>query len=59
MADTDILKLTIEELAPKIKERKISPVDVVDASLAQAERMQPILNSFITMLVDRARQRAR
>ena len=59
MADTDILKLTIEELAPKIKERKISPVDVVDASLAQAERMQPILNSFITILGDRARQRAR
>ena len=54
MADTDLLKLTISELAPKIKAKEISPVDLTEAALAQADRLQPKLNSFITMLLDQA-----
>ena len=59
MADTDLLKLTISELAPKIKAKEISPVDLTEAALAQADRLQPKLNSFITMLHDQARSQAK
>jgi len=59
MADTDLLKLTISELAPKIKAKEISPVDLTEAALAQADRLQPKLNSFITMLHDQARFQAK
>ena len=57
---TDALHtLTIAELAPKIKAKEISPVEVTDAVLAQADRLQPILNTFITLLPDAARRVAR
>ena len=59
MADKDIFKLTISELAPKIKGREISPVEVTEAALSQVERLQPTLNSFISILHDEARSQAR
>jgi aspartyl-tRNA(Asn)/glutamyl-tRNA(Gln) amidotransferase subunit A len=59
MANADLLKLTISELAPKIKAREVSPVEVVEAALAQADRLQPTLNSFITILHDRAMEQAK
>ena len=59
MPDTELVKLTISELAPMIRARKVSPVEVVEASLAQVDRLQPALNSFITILYDQARSRAR
>jgi len=59
MPDTNLLKLTIQELAPKIRSREVSPVELIDAALAHVERMQPKLNSFITILGGQARQRAR
>ena len=54
MADTELTKLTISELAPRIKAREVSPVEVTEAALAQADRLQPILHSFITILHDQA-----
>ena len=59
MADAELLKLTISELAPKIKSREVSPVEVTEAALAQVEKAQPVLNSFITILGDGARAAAR
>ena len=59
VADADLVKLTISELAPMIKAKEVSPVEVVDAALAQADRLQPLLNSFITILHDQARSQAR
>ena len=57
---TDALHtLTIAELAPKIKAKEISPVELTDAVLAQADRLQPILNTFITLLPDEARRQAK
>ena len=58
MPDTELLKLTISELAPKIKAREVSPVEVVEAALAQADRLQPSINSFITIARDEARRQA-
>ena len=59
MADSNLCNLTISELAPKIKAREISPVELTEAALAQADRLQPALNSFITILHDQARSQAK
>jgi aspartyl-tRNA(Asn)/glutamyl-tRNA(Gln) amidotransferase subunit A len=59
MTDAALVRLTISELAPKIKSKEISPVELTDAALAQADRLQPALNSFITLLHEQARQQAK
>ena len=43
MTASELVTLTIAELAPKIKTREISPVEVTAAALAQADRLQPLL----------------
>ena len=59
MADAGLLKLTIAELSAKIKTREVSPVEVTEAALAQADRLQPTLHSFITLLHEQARMQAK
>ena len=59
MANNELLDTTISELAPLIRDRKVSPVEVTEAALARAEELQPKLNSFITILHDRAMDEAR
>ncbi len=58
MAATELLRLTIADLGPKIRAREVSPVELTEAALAQAERLQPKLNSFITLQHDAALQQA-
>ena len=59
MTASELITLTISELAPRIKAREISPVELTEAALAQADRLQPTLNSFITILHEQARNQAR
>ena len=59
MADLDLVNMTISELAPKIQAKEVSPVELTDAALAQLDRLQPALNSFITILHDQARAQAK
>jgi aspartyl-tRNA(Asn)/glutamyl-tRNA(Gln) amidotransferase subunit A len=59
MSAVELLTLTIAELAAKIKTRQVSPVEVTQAALAQADRLQPTLHSFITILHDRALHQAK
>jgi aspartyl-tRNA(Asn)/glutamyl-tRNA(Gln) amidotransferase subunit A len=59
MTASEFLTCTISELAPRIKTKAISPVELTEAALAQADRLQPILNSFITILHEQARRQAR
>jgi len=59
MPNDDLLELTITELAPKIKAKEVSPVEVAEAALARADRLQPKLNSFITLLHDQAMSAAK
>ena len=59
MPNDALLDLTIAELAPKIASREVSPVEVTEAALARADNLQPKLNSFITLLHERAMERAR
>ena len=54
MPDSELLKLTISEIAPLIQSREVSPVELTEAALAEAERRQPTLNSFIAILGDEA-----
>jgi len=59
MPNVDLLRMTIAEVAPKIQNKEISPVELTEAALAEADRLQPTLNSFITILHDRAMDQAR
>jgi len=47
------------ELAPLIKNKEVSPVEIIDAHLARIEATEPVLNSFITLLADESRAAAR
>ena len=59
MSNSDLLRMTIAELAPKIQNKEVSPVELTEAALAEADRLQPRLNSFITILHERAMDQAR
>ena len=39
MTNSPLVTLTISELVPKIKAKEISPVELTEAALAQADRL--------------------
>ena len=51
--------LTITKVAPLIRKRQLSPVELTKALLARIERLQPALNAFITVTPDLALKQAR
>jgi aspartyl-tRNA(Asn)/glutamyl-tRNA(Gln) amidotransferase subunit A len=59
MSASDLLQLTLSDAAAAIKDKKVSPVELTEAALAEAERLQPILCSFITILSEEARRQAK
>lgn len=59
MANKELLQSTIAELAPKIRAREVSPVELTEAALAQAKALQPQLNSFILLMEQDALEQAR
>lgn len=58
-SDGELCWLTATELARRIAARELSPVEVVDAVLARAEKLDPILNLFAMPMFDEARDAAR
>jgi Asp-tRNA(Asn)/Glu-tRNA(Gln) amidotransferase A subunit family amidase len=50
--------LSAVAMAEQIREKKISPVELVDAHLAQIEKLNPILNAYVQLDADRARSAA-
>ena len=56
---TDLAFTPAAELARLVASRKLSPVELVDATLGRIERSQPTLNAFITICADEARAAAR
>ena len=50
----DFENLTITGLAPQIKNRKVSPVEVTRLFLERIERINPILNAYVTVTADDA-----
>ena len=51
--------LTISHLAPLIRNRRISPVELTRLMLGRIERLQPELNAFITVTAELALEQAR
>ena len=56
---TDLTNLTIAELAPQLRERQLSPVELTEAYLQRIERLDGQLNSYIRVMADEARAAAR
>ena len=50
---------SIGALSRRIQEQTVSPVDVVDACLKRIATLNPVLNAFITVMADDARDQAR
>ncbi|MBI4507590.1 MAG: amidase [Chloroflexi bacterium] len=59
MNERELCWMTAAELGERIARRDVSPVEVIDAYLARAERLNPHLNSFLTVLAEPARAAAR
>ncbi len=57
-ANDQLYYLTIQEAAGKIRRRELSPVEVVQASLARIDATEDRLHSFITILKDEAMEQA-
>lgn len=51
--------LSATDLARLVRERVVSPVDVVEAALARVDELDPILHAFCEPTADRARAQAR
>jgi Asp-tRNA(Asn)/Glu-tRNA(Gln) amidotransferase A subunit family amidase len=56
---TPITRLAATEMACLVRQKKLSPVEVVEAHLQQIERLNPRLNAFVCIDFERAREAAR
>ncbi|MDH4064616.1 MAG: amidase [Acidobacteriota bacterium] len=54
-----ITSLSLTGLALRIRQRDLSPTEVVEAYLERIERLNPDLNAYVTVTADNARARAR
>jgi aspartyl-tRNA(Asn)/glutamyl-tRNA(Gln) amidotransferase subunit A len=59
LVDEQVLYLSIRELALRIRERKLSPVELAEAYLERSERIGPKLNAYATLTRDLALNQAR
>jgi amidase len=59
MADVGLTRRSARELARLIRDRAVSPVDVLNAHLAVIEAVNPKLNAIVTLAVEQARANAR
>jgi aspartyl-tRNA(Asn)/glutamyl-tRNA(Gln) amidotransferase subunit A len=56
---TELWQLPASDLREKIAAKKVSPVELMRAVLARAEKLQPVLNCFITLIPEQAMKAAR
>ncbi len=57
--DDDLCFRSASELAPLIAHRALSPVELMEAVIRRAERLDPVLNLFVTPFFDKAMSDAR
>jgi hypothetical protein len=55
----ELIFLPAVVMAERIRRRKISPVELVEAHLAQIEKLNPRLNAFVHVDAERARRAGR
>src|SRR3990172_7780354 len=56
---TDLCYLTLHELSSQIRAKQVSPVEATEAVLERIERLNPMLNAYITVMADQALADAR
>jgi len=56
---SELVFLSAVEMAEQIRQKKISPVELVEAHLAQISALNPHLNAFVALDEERARRSAR
>jgi aspartyl-tRNA(Asn)/glutamyl-tRNA(Gln) amidotransferase subunit A len=59
MSQSELAFTPATELAALIRSRRLSPVELMRATLERIERSQPVLNAFITVAADAAMAQAR
>jgi amidase len=59
MPDVSLTRRSARELARLMRERAVSPVEVLDAHLAVIAEINPKLNAIVTLVADQARDAAR
>ncbi len=58
-SESELSFLSIEQAARLLRRREISPLDLVEASLARIDRWNPSLHAFLAVLAEDARRQAR
>lgn len=56
---TDLTKLSIGEAGALVRRKVVSPVELTRACLERVQRLNPLLNAFITVTADQAMTQAR
>ena len=56
---TELTRLTLREAGELVRRREVSPVELTRACLQRIERLNPVLNAFITVTADQAMAQAR
>ena len=56
---TDFAFTSASHLAAMIRNREVSPVEIISSTLSHIEQSQPALNAFITVAADSAIQAAK
>ncbi|HXE90183.1 MAG TPA: amidase [Terriglobales bacterium] len=56
---SSLTRLSAAAMAQQVRERKISPIELVEAHLARIERLNPQLNAFVSVDAQGARRAAR
>ena len=56
MSSPEICFLTATELARRIREKDLSAREVMEAHLAQIDRVNPKVNAIVTLLPERSRE---
>ncbi len=59
MEHSDLIYLSATEALALFRERRLSPVDLLEALIERAERVEPIINAFADIYFDEARETAR
>ena len=58
-APPDLSRLTLAEASELVRQRHVAPVELTKAFLARIERLNPVVNAFITVTAEQALEQAR
>jgi len=59
MREKDVTMMGIKEVSTMIKNKEISPVEIIEECVKRTKKLQPELNAYITFLEDEAKKEAK